>query len=757
VLLEGRPVKQIRKGKVVYEGFEFTITAVYDEEDEWLPAWDADAELAVVGNPAPRIDGAKRVSGAARFTVDIQLPRMLHAAVLRSPVANGSVERLDLEAARAAPGVRAVIGPDEQIGAGRSPLTRSPEFVGEPIAVVAAETLDQARAALARLAPQIDALPFEVDLEAGLRAQRFTDDPSEALRGDPGSYESGEVRIELEVATQFHIQSPLEPHAAVADWQDDELTVWSSTQGIFAVRHELAARFGLPTSQVRVIADFIGGGFGSKIDAGTEGILAAELSRRVRRPVSLVFTRHEELLAGGHRASTRQTIRLAAREDGSLVASECDALIGMGSRGGGLMPMVHAPAMSAYRSENAHTMRFPVRLNLRPVNAFRAPGFVEGTTGYEQAIDELAAALRIDPLELRRRVHSDRDQGADKPYSAKSLLACYDRVAALSNWHERDRLRDEPHDDGLLRGLGCAGQFWFGSSQPCAATVSIGADGIVTVVTGIQDIGTGALTVAQIVAAEELGLPLDRVRVVGGDTRPNVHGPTSGGSITTASISPAVRAAAASARRSLLDLAGQAFEISPEDLILRDGRIQSRDHALDAAYTDLTSTLGNMTIAGSGARTLSSEEHSIQTWGCQVAQVAVDLGLGRVVVERVWAVHDVGRIINPLTASSQAEGGILQGVGYALMEERVIDPTTGAPTNATLDDYKLPTIADTPAIVVEFIDIPDTIAGNTGAKGLGEPPIIPTAAAVANAFAHATGRRCRELPLTPARVLEALA
>jgi CO/xanthine dehydrogenase Mo-binding subunit len=750
-------VKQIRKGTVVYEGFEFSITAVFDEEDEWLPAWDADAELSVVGNPAPRIDGAKRVSGAARYTVDIQLPRMLHAAVLRSPVANGTVEAIDLDAARSAPGVRAVIGPDEQIGTGPSPLTGAPEWVGAPIAVVAAETYDQARAALALLAPTIDALPFEVDLEAGLRSQRFTDEPVESVRGEPGSYETGDVKVELEVVTQFHIQNPLEPHAAVADWQDDELTVWSSTQGMFAVRQELAARFGLPTSRVRVIAEFIGGGFGSKIDAGTEGILAAEISRRTRRPCSLVFSRHEEMLAGGHRASTRQTIRLAAREDGTLVASECDALIGMGSRGAGLMPMVHAPAMSAYRSENAHAMRFPVKLNLRPVNAFRAPGFVEGTTGYEQAIDELAAALKLDPLELRRRAHSDRDQNADKPYSAKSLLACYERAADLSAWHERDRLRDEARGDGLLRGLGCASQLWFGSSQPCSATVSIGADGIVTVVTGVQDIGTGAHTVAQIVAAEELGLPLDRVRVVAGDTRPNVHGPTSGGSITTASITPAVRAAAASARRSLLDLAGQTYEISPEDLLLRDGRIQSRDHALDAAYTELTNGLGNMTVDGAGARTLSSEEYSIQTWGCQIAQVAVDPGLGRVLVERVWAVHDVGRIINPLTASSQAEGGILQGVGYALMEERVIDPTTGAPTNATLDDYKMPTIADTPSIVVEFINIPDTIAGNTGAKGLGEPPIIPTAAAIANAFAHATGRRCRELPLTPARVLEALA
>jgi xanthine dehydrogenase YagR molybdenum-binding subunit len=247
------------------------------------------------------------------------------------------------------------------------------------------------------------------------------------------------------------------------------------------------------------------------------------------------------------------------------------------------------------------------------------------------------------------------------------------------------------------------------------------------------------------------------VRVVGGDTRPGVVGPTAGGSVTTASVTPAVRAAAASARRALLDLAGDTFEISPDDLVLRDGRIRSRDHALDCAYTDLTDDLGNATVDGTGARTLNSDEFSIQTWGCQIAQVAVDPGLGSVIVEHVWAVHDVGRIMNPLTASSQVEGGILQGVGYALTEERVIDPTTGAPTNATLDDYKVPTIADAPSMIVEFINLPDRVASNTGAKGLGEPPIIPTAAAIANAFAHATGRRAASLPLTPARVLEALA
>jgi xanthine dehydrogenase YagR molybdenum-binding subunit len=305
--------------------------------------------------------------------------------------------------------------------------------------------------------------------------------------------------------------------------------------------------------------------------------------------------------------------------------------------------------------------------------------------------------------------------------------------------------------------MGCATQMWFGGGGPSAhATVRVDGSGIVNVTTGIQDVGTGSLTAACVVAAEELGIPLDRIRVHGGDTQPNVYGPIAGGSGTTGSVMPAVRSAAAKVRAQLLGLAADAFEISADDLVLRDGRFRSRDNVLDRPYTDVTAPLGSATIDGWGSRGPNPENRPIQTFGCQVAQVAVDAGTGRVVLEKIWAVHDVGRVINPLTASSQVEGGIIQGMGMALTEERVVDPTLGAPTNATMDDYKVPTIADVPEIVVDFVEVADP-ATDVGAKGLGEPPIVPTPAAIANAFAHATGRRCARLPLTPARVLEVLA
>jgi xanthine dehydrogenase YagR molybdenum-binding subunit len=306
--------------------------------------------------------------------------------------------------------------------------------------------------------------------------------------------------------------------------------------------------------------------------------------------------------------------------------------------------------------------------------------------------------------------------------------------------------------------MGCATQIWWGGGGPPAhATIRIDADAHALVTTGIQDIGTGTLTTARIVAAEELGLPLDNVVARGGDTQPNVYGPVAGGSMTTPAVMPAVRSAAGNARRILLRLAADVLEISADDLTLGDGRIRSKDGALDVDVVEVTGKLGNATIDASGARGPNPDGFRVNTFGCQIAQVAVDPGTGVVTVERVVAVHDVGRIVNPLAASSQVEGGVIQGIGYALSEELVVDPTTGTPVNGHLDDYKVPTIADVPEIVVDFADHPDLNLPNVGAKGLGEPPIVPTAAAIANAFAHATGKRVDALPLTPARVLEALA
>jgi xanthine dehydrogenase YagR molybdenum-binding subunit len=745
------------------EGRVTEVWTLVDEEDELEP-WPENAELTVVGRAAPRQDGQLRAAGGAGYTVDIRLPGMLHAAVLRSPVANARVKTLQLEAARALDGVRAVVGPDSTIAytptlcPPQQILTSEPAYAGQPIALVAADTPEQARAALDALGLELDVLPHVIDPQEAVNDLRFAADPLEQARGDvDGALASADVTIELELETPDHLQTPLEPHAAVARWDGDLLTVWVSTQGMFDARRELAGAFDLAEDRVRVISEFVGGGFGSKQGAGFEATAAAELARLTGRPVRLVNDRHAEQLDGGRRARTRQTIRLGARCDGTLVAIEAEAVVDQGQ--GGmlyLLPLVLAPAFSLYACENVRAMGAMAKTNRRGQNAFRAPGMTEGITTLEQAVDELAVALEIDPLELRRRNHADRDQASGAPYSGKCLLACYDRAAELAGWDARERLR-EPQPDGLLRGMGCASQIWWGAGGPPAhATVRIDAAGRARVSTGIQDIGTGTLTAALLVAAEELGLPVDRVRVVGGDTAANLYGPVAGGSMTVPSVTPAVRAASAKARRLLLQLASDVLEISVEDLELRDGRLRSLDASLDVPVTEVTEKLGNATIDASGTRGPNAPEVVVQTFGCQIAQVVVDPALGEVRVERIVAVHDVGRIVNPLGASSQVEGGVLQGMALVLSEELVVDPTTGVPVNAHLDDYKLPTIADTPEIVVDFIDVPDENLPNVGARGLGEPPIIPTAAAIANAFAHATGRRCRALPMTRARVLDAL-
>jgi CO/xanthine dehydrogenase Mo-binding subunit len=726
------------------------------EPEDHIEPWPLPSELSVVGHRATRVTGPKRVTGAARFVSDIALPGQLEAVVLRSPHAHARVE-LDLEAARAVPGVLAVAGPsDGPVSAGEAVLTAEPEYAGAAVAALAAIDDAAAIAGLEALAPRWTPLGFVVDLEQGLAEQRFIEDPTEDERGDvEAGFEQADVIIEAEYRTPAQVHHALEPHCAVAEWAQDELRIWASTQGIFDARSELAETFRIDPERVHVTCEFMGGGFGAKQGATIEGLLAAHLARVAGRPVRLFNDRRAEAVATGHRAASIQTYRIGARRDGTLTAIEATAVVAIGVSG--WTPPVLVPASSLYRCDNFRGSSFPVRLNLGFSNAFRAPGVMEGSFGFEQAIDELAEALELDPLELRRRNATDVDQASGLPYSSKGLERAMERAAELAGWDDRDALSAEVGLDGRRRGLGAACQIWWGGGGPPAhALVRLGADGIATVVTGTQDIGTGTTTVLAQVAAEELGLPLDRVRVETGTTRYGVYAPVSGGSQTAPSVAPAVRAAANDVRGQILELASDLFEVSADDLELTGGEVASKDGALRRPISEVTGKLGRAQLVGTGSRGPNPEGMRVNTFGCQIAQVAVDPATGEIEVERVIAVHDVGRVLNPLTASSQLEGGVLQGLGFALMEERVVDPTTGTVVNGGLEDYKLLTMADCPEIISELLDIPDPYLSTMGVKGLGEPPIIPTAAAVANAVAAALGVRMREAPITRRRVLEVL-
>jgi CO/xanthine dehydrogenase Mo-binding subunit len=723
-------------------------------EDDAAPEYADDERLNVVGHPHPRVSAAARLSGAARFISDISPQGMAHAAVLRSPHANARVGSLDLAAAAALPGVRAVIGPgDIPDRDGRPVLTDAPAYAGAAVAAVAADTPEAAERALEALAPSFEPLAFVVDLDEALARQDFTQEPSETSRGDVDAALAGAAAIvDAEYRTPAQVQNPLETHCAVAAWEAGNLTVWSSTQGIFAARDELAAAFGLEPDDVRVVCEYMGGGFGGKQGAGPEGFVAAELAKRCDRPVRLVYSRAEENVTAGHRAATVQTYRIGADADGTLVGIESSAVIGVGVHGW-VFPVL-TPAETLYACENVRSMVLPVKLNLGFSNAFRAPGVMEGTFGFEQVLDELAEVLGIDPLEIRLRNGASHEQASGNPYTSKHLETCQRRVAELAGWAGRDRLRS---DGRVRRGMGMASQIWWGGGGPPAhASVRLGRSARPTLVCGFQDIGTGTMTASAVIVAEALGVAVESVRVQAGDTARSGYGPTSGGSMTLASVAPAVRSAAHEVRTQLLELASDLYEIAASDLVLADGAVSSRDGTLRHEITEITSKLGNSSLVGHGSRGPNPDGMRIHTFGCQVAQIAVDTLTGAVTVERVWAVHDVGRIINPMGAMSQVTGGILQAVGFALTEERVVDPTTGTVVNAGLEDYKVPTMADTPEIVCEFVDSPDPHLG-LGIKGLGEPPIIPTAAAIGNAFAHATGVRLREAPYTPRRVLEALA
>jgi CO/xanthine dehydrogenase Mo-binding subunit len=406
-----------------------------------------------------------------------------------------------------------------------------------------------------------------------------------------------------------------------------------------------------------------------------------------------------------------------------------------------------------YACENVRTVNYGAKLNMPPNAAFRAPGFVEGTFALECLLDELAAKLDLDPLELRRRNYADSDRIDDRPFSSKNLAECYRR--AEPHWAKRDEVKARSQGP-WKHGIGLASQIWFGGGGPPSyAWVRLGADGRAQVVTAMQDIGTGSRTAMAQIAAEELGIPIEHVQVSLGDSARGPFASISAGSSTIPSMGPAVRSAAADVKRQLIEIAAQRFHLEERVLDIRDGQVVSSDGG-SWPLEEITGLLEDGQILGKGARGPNPTGMRVLTFGVQVAEVAVDVETGEVRVDKIVAIHDVGRVINQLGAESQVEGGIIQGIGHTLSEERIVDPATGSILTRTLDAYKMPTIADVPEIVTDLVDVPDPHLTNLGSKGLGEPPIIPTAAAIANAIRDATGADIRSLPINREEMLRAL-
>ena len=741
------------------------------EEPQGLSRWDRAWRSQVVGRPHPRVEGEEKVTGRARYAYDIRLPGLLYAKVLRSPHPHARVRRVDTSRATALAGVHAVLSSEDapEIGWYQDSLLfdRTVRFVGDEIAAVAADSEEIAADALRLIEIEYERLPFAPDLASALapgaprlrEAGNIAGEPKEYARGD---VEEGLRRAEFVVdqtyTTQSALHNCLEPHGCTAWWEGDRLTLWDSTQSVFDVRSNVAEALGLPEHHVRVIKQYMGGGFGSKQVAWKHTAIAALLAKQAGRPVQLMLDREAENLAAGNRNPTRQRVRLGARRDGTFVAIDARIEQAVGAyMVGGEGANVSGPYQRLYRCANVRTEQRAVYTNTGPAVAFRAPGFVEGAFALESAIDELARALGMDPLDLRLKNYADHDQSKDRPYTTpESLQLCYDRAGEAFGWRAYRR----PTSPGpKRRGIGMAAHDWGGSGYPPGyAWVKLNSDGTVDVVTGTQDIGTGTRTALTQVAAEELSIPMEQIALYLGDTASGPYAPVSSGSATQATIGPAVRAAAADAKRQLLDAASVMLEVEPDRLGLRDGviAVENEPHRR-LTVKEVTSKIAPHMIQGRGARGPNPEGKSVRTFGAQFVEVEVDEETGEVTVLRVVASHDCGRIINPTMVDSQVVGGITQGLGFALSEERVVDAQSGVVLNANLEEYKVPTAADIPQIRHVQVDLADPDANNTGAKGIGEPPLVPTAPAIANAVFDAVGVRIRDVPLSRQRLLAALA
>jgi CO/xanthine dehydrogenase Mo-binding subunit len=715
-------------------------------EEDVLEQWPA-GPRGIVGRPARRLDGHERARGQATYTADLSLPGMLHAAVLRSPYARARVKKLDLTKARETPWVHGAVGPEDC-----HVLEHELAFQGAPIAAVAAESAERARKALELIEVEWEVLDPLLDPEEAVRRESFTDETRDYARGDvERGLAEADVIVEGEFRTQTVLHNAMETHQSVCRWEGDTLEVYISTQYIWGIRDAVAEALSLPRDKVRVVCNFMGGGFGAKNSPGDYTFIAIALAGQTGAPVRCALTRREENLASGNRNSTIQRLVAGARSDGTLTALTGEYVNAIGWDG--FSGPTYGPMEMLYDCENVRTQTFGAKLNTPPNAAFRAPGFVEGTFGLECLLDELAAKLDLDPLELRSRNYADHDLVEGRPFSSKNLLDCY-RMAE-PHWARREAVRARS-DEVWKRGVGLASQVWYGGGGPPSyAWIRVCSDGRAVVVTAMQDIGTGTRTAMAQIAAEELGVPLSNVTVELGDSARGPFASISAGSSTTPSMGPAVRAAAADAKRQLIEIAAQRYHLEERVLEIKDGQVISSDGG-SWPLEEVTGLLEDAQILGKGARGPNPTGMRVLTFGIQVAEVAVDVETGEVRVERVAAIHDVGRIINPLGARSQVEGGIIQGIGHTLSEERLLDPQSGTTLNQTLDSYKLPTIADVPEIVCEFVDKPDEHLTNLGSKGLGEPPIVPTAAAIGNAIRDATGADVRSLPITREEMLRAL-
>lgn len=702
-----------------------------------MASWGEASQSRLIGKRIARLSGKDKVTGKAKYTYDINRPGMLYARILRSEVAHANVLDIDLSRAEELPGVKAVLRIIE--------VGNKLRYQGQEIAAVAAETDDIAKDALRLIFVDLEELPFVVTEEDALAegAPQIRDDwvgnksnPGKNEQGDvDAAFNEAAVTVEASYHTPVQTHVCLETHGHVAEWTDDQnLTVWASTQGVFGVRDDLAGRFQLPANQVRVITEHMGGGFGSKFGPGVEGRTAAQLAKITGQPVKLMLTRKAEHLVAGNRPSMTQHVKAGASSDGRLIAYDMQ---GYGT--GGISSGAGFQAPYVYHVDNRRTERFNVVTNAGNQRAMRAPGHPQGAFAMDSLMDELAEKLGMNPLEFRRINDSSEVRQAQYTLGAQEI-----------GWHRRNTTPGS--GTGVKkRGIGVgSGQWGGGGGRGTQARVTINADGTVEAVTGTQDIGTGIRTAIAIIVAEEFGLTPTDISVKVGDSGPGLRSGGSGGSQTTASVAPVIKTAAEAAKQKLFTHVAPLLQVHVDDLRVGNGTIYvASDRTKTVTWNQATGLLGMESITEGGNWDQELRQGGVA--GTQFAEVEVDTETGNVNVLKIVAVQDCGLAINRLTTESQINGGVIMGLGQTLLEERIMDPQTGRMLNANLEDYKVPGTYEIPEIKSIVFDTHRKVTG------VGEPPCIPTLGAIANAVYNAIGVRIRELPITPDKVLTALA
>lgn len=708
-------------------------------------------EFKIIGQYTPRVDGKLIVTGRAKYTHDLSFKDMLYGKILRSPYASAEIIGIDVSQAESLSGVKAVL----KLKEGRV------KYEGEQVAAVAAIDDKTAEEALGLIKVDYKILPHVVAPEKAMadgslqvhdsaNVQKLND----YNRGDVDKgVAEAEIIFERTYKTASEIHHPAETHASIAQWDEDRLTVWDSTQAIFSVRDGLARAMGIPASKVRVIKMYMGGGFGSKLGVNEHTIVAARLAKETGRPVKITLSRKENSLCVGNRPTSLITIKAGAKKDGTLTSLY---LKNYSSGGVGRGDRCSEPLIDIYKCPNVKVEEFTVFTNTGASRPTRAPGHVQGTFALEGFMEELADELGLDPVELRRKNYTSSNQGETGiPYSSKGLDKCYELGAEKIGWARRNE-KPGAGQGKIKRGLGMASQIWWGAGVPgTLADIKVHPDGSVEAICGTQDLGGGTRTFMAAITAETLGLePQDITVKIGDTTYP--WAPLSGGSLTTPSVAPAIRDAALKAAEYLKNLAAKKLNIAASDIVLEHKKLFDKNNPERfIVFQDITKELRREAVFH-GERADLPAGFAYNSFGAHFAEVEVDTETGQVKVVKVVAVHEIGRVINKLTAESQVVGGITQGVSAALFEERVIDENTGKMVNPNLQNYKPATSMDIPEIVPIFIDLVDPRINNLGTKGLGEPPRIPISAAVANAVYNAIGVHLREIPMTPDKILKAL-